>query len=111
MPNKTITLSRPGINWCWYLRLETVGKTKCLIKKHWRVHFEDSGHQTSNGKYHIIEDHKPIKDGWHSRNVIAVTVWRGKSDGEKGKRLTVMNPGYIFGYDGHTNQPAMHGDN
>ncbi len=108
--NKTITLSSPGINWCWYLTLEMPTKARCRIIKHWRVHYEDKGHPTSNGSYQITEDEKPLVDGWHSRNAIKVIVWRtGEQDGAKGKTLEVTNPGYVFGYDGKTEQPEMHG--
>ncbi len=112
MEKKTITLSGGGVNWAWYLELETIGKTRCRIIKHWRLYnaHDYPKHPKTTGSFTIIEDAKPMKDGWRSRNAIAVKVWRNRQDGSRGTRLKVRNPGYIFGYNGSTEQPEMHGN-
>lgn len=106
-PNKTQTFYSSGINWVWYLTIEFIGKSRCRIIRHWNIHQCATDHPKADFTFRMIEDSKPIPGGWTTRNAVAVRLWR-KSDGEAGKRLRVVNPGYVFGYDGKTEQPGKH---
>ncbi len=97
-----------GINWGWYLKIEHVGERHCNIAKHWRIHYDDKNHPKTKGNFRLIEDEKPLANGWNSRNAIGVFIWDSEHP-DDGVELVVLNPGYVFGYDGATVQPKMHG--
>ena len=105
-----MTLSGGGINWSWFLVIQRTSKLRCRIINHFRLHnWRDPNHPKTNGSYRIIEDEKPIgKDGWKSRNAMAVRMWTNEVT-QEGVRMKVTNPGYVFGYDGKTDQPEMQG--
>jgi hypothetical protein len=79
--------SKHGINWTWYAEVLVSADGQATILTHDRKRWDDS-HPKTVGTFEMVEV-------GHARHVTAIDL---TMPGGKAERLTITNPGYVFGF-------------